>query len=149
MTPFPFKSCKGCAQSLPLEAFYKHKTGGQGRYHICKECHKSAVRIRARTNPSVQERERRRAKLPHRRALSAAIARRWRERHPDAYRAQTAVGNALRDGKIQREPCVICGSPNWIREMITMLTTFATTAIVIAALIGGAIEIRNATGGGN
>lgn len=29
-----------------------------------------------------------------------------------------------------------------------MLTAFAVTAIVIAALIGGAIEIRNATDGG-
>ena len=35
----------------------------------------------------------------------------WRQRNPEKYRAQTAVGNALRDGKLVKRPCEICGDP--------------------------------------
>lgn len=30
--------------------------------------------------------------------------------NPTAYRAHTAVGNALRDGKLERMPCEVCGT---------------------------------------
>ncbi len=34
----------------------------------------------------------------------------WRQRNPEKYRAQNAVGNALRDGKLVRpEKCEDCG----------------------------------------
>ena len=33
-----------------------------------------------------------------------------RERYPDKYRARTAVGNAVRDGRLTREPCEACGT---------------------------------------
>ncbi|QTC89414.1 hypothetical protein IFE19_01385 [Brevundimonas pondensis] len=36
-------------------------------------------------------------------------AREWREAHPDAYRAHNAVNNAVRDGRLTKEPCLFCG----------------------------------------
>lgn len=76
----------------------------------CKECHKAAVRLRARTNPYVQEYDRARAKLPHRLANNSRISKRWRQENPDGYRAHTAVNNAVRDGRLLKEPCKICGT---------------------------------------
>ncbi|TIX28948.1 MAG: hypothetical protein E5V35_00095 [Mesorhizobium sp.] len=33
----------------------------------------------------------------------------WREENPVAYRAQTAVSNAVRDGRLFKQPCEFCG----------------------------------------
>lgn len=40
----------------------------------------------------------------------AESARRWKRRNPEARRAHTAVGNAIRDGRLKRKPCEVCGS---------------------------------------
>lgn len=72
------------------------------------------MRARARTNPAVQEYDRARAKLPARKAQSRAVAKKWREDHPDAYRAQTMINNRIRDGKLIKGPCAICGTSNHV-----------------------------------
>ena len=77
---------------------------------VCKGCHKAAVKLRRRTNPAVQAYDRERAKRPDRKAHNAANARRFREANPLAYTAQTAVNNALRDGRLTREPCLFCAT---------------------------------------
>jgi hypothetical protein len=98
------KLCNICSCGLDAGNTY---AGVQSR---CVPCHKTRMKEIRLTNPAVQERERARAKLPHRRALAAKTRVRWREEHPEAYRAQTAVGNAIRDGKLRKQPCTICGS---------------------------------------
>ena len=100
--------CSSCKTTLAEAAFYRTVAGGP--MHICKECHKMKMKINRLTNPAVQERERLRAKTPERKAASRRISVRWRQEHPEAYQAQTAVGNALRDGKITKHPCFICGT---------------------------------------
>jgi ribosomal protein S27AE len=98
--------CSSCKQDKPVPAFYASVKSR------CIDCHKKAMKRRALTNPDVQAYERARAKTPKRKAHIREVSRRWRERHPEAYRAQTAVGNAIRDGKIKKEPCAICGAPD-------------------------------------
>lgn len=39
-----------------------------------------------------------------------AAVKRWRQENPAAYRAHSAVSNAVRDGRIEKKPCEICGS---------------------------------------
>ncbi len=95
--------CKSCQTAKTPDDFY---AGVESR---CKECHKARMRQLRLTDPAWQERDRLRAKLPHRKANARRVATRWREENPLAYRAQTAVGNALRDGKLKRQPCSICG----------------------------------------
>lgn len=102
------KHCSACGTDKPLDDFYRTAKGGA--MHICKNCHKARMKERRLSSPYVQEYDRQRAKLPHRRANSRRVSVRWREQHPDAYKAQTAVGNALRDGNIKRLPCALCGS---------------------------------------
>lgn len=78
--------------------------------HICKACHKRRMKVRRLTNPAVQAYDRMRDKRPERVAKKRAITDQWRRDHPEAYRAQTALNNALRDGKIEKLPCELCGS---------------------------------------
>ena len=35
---------------------------------------------------------------------------RWRQKHPTRYAAHLAVAVALRDGRLERQPCEVCGS---------------------------------------
>lgn len=101
------RTCKECGEGRPLSAFYLNKGVPMGK---CKDCVKDAVKARRLVDPSVRAYDRARAKLPHRRDNAARISKAWRAENPLAYKAHTAIGNALRDGKIQREPCAICAA---------------------------------------
>lgn len=104
MTKYLFRVCNLCGDQKPAEAFYA------GVMSRCKECHKARMKEIRLTDPRVQARERLRAKRPERKAAARRISLRWRQEHPEAYKAQTKVGNALRDGKIKKKPCFMCGA---------------------------------------
>jgi ribosomal protein L37AE/L43A len=70
----------------------------------CKDCTKAAVRERRRHNDATREYDRKRGGRQ-----SAEYIRAYRAANPEAYKAHTAVGNALRDGRLTREPCLFCG----------------------------------------
>ena len=67
------------------------------------------MKLRRRSDPSVQAYDLARAKSPDRRAHVARVSKQWRLDNPVAYAAQTKVGNALRDGKLTRSSCLFCG----------------------------------------
>jgi hypothetical protein len=131
--------CKVCVTEKPESEFYHYKgRGGKIRtMGKCKECVKTAVKRRYYSEPEkIRSYERYRYKLPHRKALAKKIGRRWRSmngdrarkiakawrdrnkaRHlsyrkkdPIKYAARCAVGNAVRDGKLKKQPCEVCGS---------------------------------------
>jgi lipopolysaccharide biosynthesis regulator YciM len=97
------KPCNQCGETKPLTDFYKN-TG-----YRCKVCHKAAVKLRSRTNPAVQEYKRQFSKRPEVRARHAIFAKRWKDLNPVARKAQNKVSNSIRDGKLTRKPCSICG----------------------------------------
>lgn len=96
--------CKTCEAEKREADFYASNRS------TCKDCVKARVRHRARINPMVQKYDQERSKTAQRKEQARRIAQRWRKENPDAYRAQTAVGNAVRDGKLKKEPCMFCGS---------------------------------------
>lgn len=98
------KLCRGCGDTKPLSAFYPHAGAHDGVMSRCRECHKSAVKKRRRLDASVRAYDRKRGARQPLQSLQA-----YRQAHPDAYRAHTAVGNAVRDGRLNREPCLFCG----------------------------------------
>lgn len=102
--------CRKCDAVKPKIDFYASHLRDSGEVGECKECTKERVRRRAHTDPKVREYDRARAKLPHRRAKARAITKRWREENPQGYVAQTAVSNAVRDGRLKKEPCLFCGA---------------------------------------
>jgi hypothetical protein len=95
--------CSKCNVPWSADSFYKSNRT------TCKSCVCAAVRKRRRENPAVQSYERERAKLPHRRQRATLAVARWRREHPDLYRAQNAINNGIRDGKLHRRPCDTCG----------------------------------------
>lgn len=100
----PLYQCKSCEGKFVANAFYASNLSN------CKECVKKRVKDRARSNPEVQAYDRARAKLPHRRENARRITKRWRNENPVAYAAHTAVSNAVRDGKISKQPCMFCAA---------------------------------------
>ena len=88
------KTCDRCGVQKPLADFYKNSKMASGYLHQCKECVNQYKYSWQRANK-------------HRRyAYSAAY---W-AKYPLKYQANITVGNAIRDGKLQRQPCVICGA---------------------------------------
>lgn len=102
------KECSECSVTKSVSEFYRAANGNPA--NVCKECHKRRMFINRRTNPEVQLRERARAKRPERKQMARKISQRWRQEHPEAYRAHTAVNNAVRDKRLVKEPCAICGT---------------------------------------
>lgn len=80
-----------------------------GHLNFCKTCVKARVRKHRRANESVRDYDRARAKTPKRRKNAKHINQQWRQKNEAAYRAQTAVNNAVRDGRLTKEPCYFCG----------------------------------------
>jgi ssDNA-binding Zn-finger/Zn-ribbon topoisomerase 1 len=102
-------SCRVCGEQKPLEDFYERQVRKCQTVGECKDCTKARVKRRARTNPAVQEYDRMRAKRPEKAASIHRIATAWNARNPVAYKAHSAVSNAVRDGRLFKEPCLFCG----------------------------------------
>ena len=108
------KTCFKCGAEKPLTDFYKHPKMPDGHVNKCKVCNKRDVRenrlknveyYRAYDNKRYSEnhngfRDRIYARTPE-----------WRKANPEKYMAHTAVGNALRDGRLVRGVCAVCGDP--------------------------------------
>jgi ribosomal protein S27AE len=101
--------CRVCNSDKSTDEFYPRQIRKDGAVGECKDCTKARVRARARQNETVRAYDRARASLPKRRENSAKVSQRWRENKPEGYRAHYAVSNAIRDGKLSKEPCLFCG----------------------------------------
>jgi hypothetical protein len=64
------------------------------------------MRVR-RLDPAVRERQRSYAVDYER---MGSYQGKWRKDNPEKYRAQNAVSNAVRDGKLIKGPCAVCGA---------------------------------------
>jgi hypothetical protein len=104
------KVCFKCKKTKTLNDFYKHKGMADGYLGKCKDCTKQDTRRHRFENESVREYDKKRYKIPERRAHVAMVSKKWRMENPEGYRAHTAIGNAIRDKKIIRMPCEVCGN---------------------------------------
>ena len=102
--------CRTCSNEKPSSEFYVSLIRKDGEVGQCKDCAKARVRARAQTNPGVQEYDRKRAKRPDRIERAREITKRWRAKNPAGYKANLAVSNALRSGKLDKLPCLFCGA---------------------------------------
>lgn len=103
--------CFKCQELKPITEFYKHKKMAGGHLKKCKECTKRDVHQNREKNiERIREYDRKRAKLPHRKKYTTNNTKKYRKKNPIAYAAQNMLNNAVRDGKIKKEPCQVCGS---------------------------------------
>ena len=116
-------NCRYCKIDKPVVDFYKSAIRQCGKKGDCKECIRSRVRAnRAAKIDYYREFDRKRANLPHRVEARkdyqqtdrgrAAVARGKKAhyyRYPNRSMARTAVGNAVRDGRLHKpSQCETC-----------------------------------------
>lgn len=99
------KPCIKCRKVKALDEFYPHARMSDGRLNKCKECCKDYAALRRLRTERPREIERARYRAGKKKPNGAD----WRRRNPEKYRAQNAVNNAIRDGKLVRQPCQVCG----------------------------------------
>lgn len=92
--------CTGCKQEKPQSDFY------ESNRTRCKECVRKQVKEnRLRKTDYYRAYDRKRGNRQ-----PESYMKSWREKFPAKWKAQIIVGNAIRDGHLQREPCEVCGS---------------------------------------
>lgn len=105
------KRCFKCLEEKPLDGFYKHSEMKDGRLNKCIACTKKDVAKHRQENwESVRAYDRMRASQPHRVAARQRIVAAYEERFPNRKKANVAVGNAIKAGRIKKQPCWVCGS---------------------------------------
>ena len=116
------KICFKCGIPKELDEFYKHPQMADGHLNKCIECTKSDVhRHRDANLGAIQTYDRERGKLPHRLKANRdrqrvnpaphyqALAR-YNQKHPERKAATVTVNNAVRDGRLKKQPCEVCGA---------------------------------------
>lgn len=104
------KTCFKCKIFKPLSEFYKHSAMKDGCLGKCKDCTKADVKNRYLTKGNIiREYERRRFKDPKRKRKILEYQRKSRQVNAQKWIARYSLSNAIRDGRLEREPCKICG----------------------------------------
>jgi ribosomal protein S27AE len=104
------KECFKCKTIKPLEEFYKHSKMADGHVNKCKECNKNDVTSHRNKNlEKVREYDRARGKIPERIKAQVEINKAWRAEDSRRVVAHSAVSRAIREGRLDRNPCVRCG----------------------------------------
>lgn len=107
------KLCSKCQQFKPPTEFYRDRRGKDGLFARCKACHNRATTDWGARNPQALAayKETYRA-TPNYKRLQRAAKVRYRQseeaRQKDA--ARWALNQALRSGKLTRQPCETCGA---------------------------------------
>lgn len=110
MSEETLRTCSSCGAHKPPTDFYAHPTGPGGRMRKCKECHKADVKVAYENANGRADYEKRREATPERKAQKLVAMRKHREQNPQKYKARTAVSNAVRDGRLLKLPCRVCGT---------------------------------------
>lgn len=106
------KRCFKCGRSLPISEFYAHPMMGDGHLGKCKECARKDVREnRASKRLQYARYERERFKRPERKRDMVRRSRLHREANPNKAKARAMVEREVLAGRLQRNPCEICGEP--------------------------------------
>lgn len=121
------KICRKCNSDKPITEFYVHKQMADGYLNICKMCVKLRVKKHRNENDSVREYDRRRywedpVRMEYQKKQrkewyannkdkSRERTKRYIEKNPEKRRAHHMVSNAIRSGKLLKQPCKICGEP--------------------------------------
>jgi hypothetical protein len=105
------KTCTKCGGTFPLKLFYKEPKTGKRRSE-CKTCKANRLSEWKRKNREhVREYEREHHKVSHHRIQkNKRFRKRYAEKFPERVKAVQKVNNAIRDKRLFRKPCEVCGN---------------------------------------
>jgi uncharacterized protein YdaT len=78
-------------------------------YRRKSETERRAI-VESRDPEKVRAADRKRSKKPERIAYNGRNTARWRKENPEKYAAHVTLNNAVRAGKVKKQPCEVCGS---------------------------------------
>jgi len=108
------KICSKCGIPKLLTEFHKCSKHKDGLRSECKECIKGMTKEYRQTDngKAVHLREvKKYLKTKAGKITSMKSVKNYRLNNPLKYKAHTIVTHALRDGKLIRQPCEVCGNP--------------------------------------
>ena len=76
-----------------------------GMVNFCKECKKERIK----NNPNRFRNEKKRNQNPKRKQYIQKTSEQWYLKYPERKKAHAKLNNAIRDGKIKKEFCFVCG----------------------------------------
>jgi len=104
------KRCFKCGEEKPRDQFYAHPKMSDGLLGKCKDCARKDIRAHRLENAdAVRTYDRQRNSNPDRAAARKRRQREYRINTPERRAAHVAVGNAIRDGRLEKRPCAFCG----------------------------------------
>lgn len=102
------KKCFKCGKIKPLSDFYKHKEMADGHVNKCKVCNKKDVtENRNKKIEYYREYDRNRGSRQDKYYL-----REYRRKNPEKFAAHQLVRYAIKNGKLAKKPCEVCGAEN-------------------------------------
>ena len=104
------KTCFKCNRTLPLSEFYAHPMMKDGHLGKCKDCAKLDALLHRRGPAGERVRAYDRMRGKKKRRARNGYQTEYRRRNPQKYKAVTAVNNAVRDGRLTKKPCEVCGT---------------------------------------
>lgn len=104
------KHCNICNRTLSVDSFHKRSASIDGLAARCRGCQKIYDAGRLHKPERVALRAAYRVSEHGRERLTAGSYA-WIERNPDKRQAHTITGNAIRDGRLVKQPCEVCGNP--------------------------------------
>jgi hypothetical protein len=109
------KRCFKCGEVKNLDMFYRHKQMADGHLNKCKECTKNDVKLDRINSPNAREYDKKRWRDNQDRRQKVSIrSKLWCKNEPNKRQAQNKVNNAVRDGRLIKTPCVVCGATHMI-----------------------------------
>jgi len=135
------KKCFKCGVEKSIEEFYKHPRMKDGHLNKCIECTVKDVHLhRIENKEKLAEYERKRNSDPKRKKAVARTTVNWQRDNPEKVKAQNAVGNAVRDGRLTKPKCCeICGKEE---KLHGHHTDYSNPLIVVWLCVGCHASVR-------
>lgn len=107
------KECKKCGKSKSIDEYYIHKGMADGHLSFCKECVRERVSAYGKTprgRAVDRKRNQKMARILKRREYCRTQGKKWKKKR----RAQSTLKRAVYAGKVEKKPCEVCGTTEWV-----------------------------------